>query len=161
MDYLISFGLWNYVGAIVALVFWLIILWLSLRGEPEEVVSLRQELSDMAESNRKNIDLALDNETAWLAARNENLKLKRENHLLKEKISKKREFRLRNGLWCTEEQYMAELNDVNKEPGEPMELNDGISDEVINEMAKETHDAIASADINDECNKQIEEFLKK
>ena len=150
LGFLDNVGLYvmDHMDVAVTCAIWLIVLLVLITRSSKKAVFLQQSVDDLAESNERNIDLLLDArkktafaDEAWLAARNENLALKRENHLLKEKIQKKREFRLRDGKWCTEDQYMAELNNINQ--------------------VAELQEKLAEADINDECNKQIDEFLKK
>jgi hypothetical protein len=157
MDNLIDFGiLWSDYGVIVLTsVFWVIVFLILGKAILRKNVHLQDEVEDLAASNRWNMEAIAEADqakkvadTAWLAAANENLKLRRENHLLKEKISKKREFRLRNGCWCTEEQYIEELCRFEKR-----------LDNVHEEQVEELQEKLDAVDINEECNKQIESFL--
>lgn len=156
MENLIDFGtFWfDYGSVILTSAFWLVVFLIIGKSILAKNLRLQAEVEDLVASNRWNIELVTEAEQdkkmshdAWLASANENLRLRRENHLLKEKIQKKQEFRLRDGRWCTEEQYIAERDWLTL--GEQLDA------------VKKTQEAIASVDINEECNKQIEEFLKK
>jgi hypothetical protein len=159
MDNLIDFGLiWSDYGAIVLTsVFWVIVFLVLGKSILRKNVHLQDEVEDLAASNRWNMEAIAEAEqakkvadTAWLAAANENLKLRRENYLLKEKMSNKRGLRLRNGRWCTEGQYIEELCRFERR-----------LDNVHEEQIEELQEKLDAVDINEECNKQIEEFLKK
>lgn len=125
----------NYGTVVVVSVFWLIVFLIYRLFRSDNYSYLEEELCDMAESNRWNMEKVCDTEVAWLAARNEVLKLRRENQELRDFVSRKKEFRLRNGLWCTEEQYLAEKNGLS------------LSEQIV------------AIDANEEANRQIDFFM--
>jgi len=159
MDYLIDFDAFrlNHGDAILVLALCVIVGLVSLNWLWKRVIFWQQEAEDMADSDRRSIDLLLEEkkkrmyfEEAWLAAKNEKLALRREISILKEKIQKKGEFRLLNGTWCTEEQYLAQFAKYEER-----------LDNSHEEQVEELQEKLDAVDRNEDANKQIEEYLKK
>ena len=86
---------------------------------------LEQALEDQTALNRGNIQLIANWKSRCLE--------------LQDIISRKKQHRLKDGTFCSEQQYFAELN------AEVTMIQDGIRD----------------VDINEEANRQIDEYLKK
>jgi hypothetical protein len=139
METLTELGMFweRYWNVVVVSVFWMFVLWLFLKALAKRVVSLEQTVEDLSASNRRNIEIIAQMEDAYSAARNEARRWMSEVDKLRAFISKKKEFRLRNGWWCTEEQYLAEKNGltvVEQLEGSVVHDNIHLLDEVIGQV---------------------------
>ena len=88
---------------------------------------LEQALEDQTALNRGNIQLIANWKSRCLE--------------LQDIISRKKQHRLKDGTFCSEQQYLDELNGVN--------------------LVAKTQEELDAIEINDECNRQIDEYLKK
>lgn len=102
---------------------------------------LQEALDDQVDMHKVSIDRIADLESFLIHEKGLVSNWRNRCIELQDIISRKKQHRLRNGLFCTEQQYLDELNGVN--------------------VLAKTQEELDNAEINEEVNKQIEEYLNK